>query len=192
MSYKALLGFAPFAVFALVENLAGIVPGLAAGLVVSLALVAWEMARHRAFNSLEAGSAILFGTLTILASIEARRWSVWEVRLYVDAGLALVVLLGILARRPFTAQHARRIAAPEITRSRDFLRHNMWLSGLWSAAFAALAAVDLVMTTHPGTPARRGILLTLAILATAAKLTQWYVRKIRRDTGPAASPEAIP
>lgn len=181
MGFAALLGFAPFAAFALIEKLIGIVPGLVAGLSISLALMAWEVIRHhRGINILEAGSAVIFAGLTVAALTMSKAWAVWEVRLYVDAGLAFIVFLSVLLRRPFTLQTARRTAPAEVVRGRDFLRHNNWLSCVWGLAFAGLAAIDLFMTAYPETPDRRGILLTLAVLATAAKVTQHSVKRIRR------------
>jgi hypothetical protein len=179
MGFKALLGFTPFAAFALIEKLIGIVPGLVAGFVISLALVLWEMARHRTINILEAGSAIIFGGLVILALRDSRLWSVWQVRLYVDAGLAIAVFLSVAMRRPFTLQAGRQAVSPDVVRSRDFLRRNSILSGVWGLAFMGLTAIDFIMITWPGTPDRRGILLTLAVLAAAAKFTQSYVKRIR-------------
>jgi intracellular septation protein A len=179
MGMKALLGFAPFAAFALIEKLVGIVPGLAAGLAMSLALIVWDALRHRPINILEVGSAVIFGGLAIWALCEDQAWSIWQVRLYVDAGLALTVLLSVLAGRPFTAQSGRSLVSPEVARSRDFMRHNILLSGVWGLAFVGLAAIDLIMTTHPDLSDRNGILLTLAVLAAAAKFTIWYAKRIR-------------
>lgn len=182
MGFQTFLGFAPFLAFALVEKLVGIVPGLATGFVVSLALVGWEAARTRSFNILEAGSAVIFGGLTLLVVSRNQTWSVWQVRLFVDAGLALVVFLSILFGRPFTLQHARTSATADARRDPAFMRHNTILSGVWGLAFVGLALIDLYMTTS-GAPDRRGIVLTLGILAIAARLTQSYVRKLRRAAG---------
>jgi hypothetical protein len=181
MGFKALLGFAPFAAFILIENLFGTVPGLVAGLAASLALLAWEAVRgHRTINILEAGSAVMFAGLAILAVSEGRTWSVWEVRLYVDLGLALVVFLSVVLRRPFTLQSGRQAVSPDVAATTDFLRHNILLSSAWGLAFLGLAAIDLRMVAYPDTPARRGIILTVVVLAAAAKFTQWYVKRIRR------------
>jgi len=182
MGFQTFLGFAPFLAFALVEKMVGIVPGLATGFVVSLALVGWEAARARSFNILEAGSAVIFGGLTLLVISRNQTWSVWQVRLFVDAGLSLVVFLSILFGRPFTLQHARTSATADARRDPASMRHNTVLSGVWGLAFVGLALIDLCMTTS-GAPDRRGILLTLGILAIAARFTQAYVRKIRRTSG---------
>jgi hypothetical protein len=180
MRFRALFGFAPFLAFALVERSIGIVPGLVAGLAISLTMMAWDAYRHGgALDILETGSAVVFGGLAILAMTGPGTWSVWEVRLCVDAALALIVFLGVVLGRPFTLQRGRRAVAPEIAETPEFRKHNAILSSIWGLAFAGLAMVDLYMAADAGAPDRRGIILTLAILAAAAKCTQWYVKRIR-------------
>lgn len=180
MELTALRGFAPFAAFALIEKLIGIVPGLATGFGVSLALLMWELMGHRrAMNMLEAGSALLFGALTILALLDDQNWSVWQVRFYVDAGLATVVFFGVLLSRPFTLQTARQRVAPELARRKEFIAANMILSGVWGGTFVILATIDKIMVTYPSLPDRRGIILTLLALAAAARFTQWFVKRNR-------------
>ena len=148
MGFKALLGFAPFAAFILIENLFGTLPGLVAGLTASLALLGWEAAcGHRTVNILEVASAVMFAGLALLAASEHRTWSVWEVRLYVDLGLAVIVFLSVVLRRPFTLQSGRQTVSPDVARNRDFLRHNTLLSSAWGLAFLGLAAIDLCMVT---------------------------------------------
>lgn len=79
----ALLGFAPFIGFAVVERLFGIVPGLAAGALISIALLVFDRLKvRRELNYLEAGSAVLFTILTGLAFENGgEAWSLWRVRL---------------------------------------------------------------------------------------------------------------
>lgn len=176
MGFQAVLGFAPFVTFALIEKLVGITPGLAAAFAISLALVAWGAFRHRTADILELGSALLFGGLALLALHGHRAWSIWQVRLYVDAGLALVVFLSVLIRRPFTLHHGRKMVSADVAQQPHFLRRNDILSSVWGFAFVGLAATDFYMTSVPAAPDRRGIILTVAILGAAAKFTQWYVK----------------
>lgn len=176
----ALLGFAPFIAFALVEKAFGIVPGLACGFAVSLALLVRDFMRgEREINVLEAGSALMFGGLTGAALASQASWSLWQVRLWVDGGLALVVLLSIAVRRPFTVQHARHMVTPQVAASPAFLRTNNIISGAWALAFVVLAAADLLMVSRPEAPTWMGVGPTLAALAGAALFTRWYPRHVR-------------
>lgn len=179
MKAAALLGFAPFAAFVLFEKLIGIAPGLAAGLTVSLGVVAWEALRHRSANILELGSAAIFASLTILAFQDEARWSVWEVRLYVDGALATIVFLSVLLRRPFTMQQGKKMVAAEVVCDPQFLRHNTILSAAWGLAFTALTLVDIYMSAHSGASDRVGIIVTLAVLGVAAHFTRVYLKRVR-------------
>jgi hypothetical protein len=189
----ALLGFAPFIGFALIENLWGVLPGLVAGALISIALLVFDrLQRQSEVNILEAGSAVMF---TVLASVVFANggdaWSLWRVRLWVDGSLLLIVLGSIVAGRPFTLHHARRRVSAEVARSARFLRTNNILSGAWALAFAVLVATDLLMVLHPQTPVRVAIGLTLAALAAAAWFTKSYTARLRNQQAGAGT-EAVP
>src|SRR5271170_6746564 len=103
-----LLAFAPFLVFALVDRLVGAQAGLAAGAVVSFALLIRDwVSPGRSPKILEIGTAVLFGGLALYAVLAEPAWSIWAsetrpspasimgVRLRVDAGLLLVVMASL-------------------------------------------------------------------------------------------------
>lgn len=177
----ALLGFLPFIVFALGERALGVVPALAGAAVVSVGLLLRDRLRgQREINVLEAGSAVLFGALAVWAwRAGGADWSVWRVRLWVDGGLALVVLLGMALGRPFTLPYARLRVSAQAAATPLFMRTNQILSGAWALAFAVLAAVDGLMVRRPGTPLAIGTGLTLAALAAAAVFTRAYPARVR-------------
>ena len=177
----ALQGFLPFLVFALVGKLLGPIPGLAGGALASFGLLARDRLRgERALDLLEAGSAAMFTVLAALALAgDSAAWSVWRVRLCVDAGLAVVVAGSIAAGRPFTLRHARRRVRPELAATPSFLRTNAILSGVWALAFAVLAAADLLMVLRPASPPALAVGVTLAALAAAAWFTKWYPARAR-------------
>jgi hypothetical protein len=180
----ALLGFLPFIVFALAEKAMGIVPALAAGALVSSALlVRARMHGTPEINILEAGSALVFAALTLLAWVwgdASGAWSVWLVRLWVDGGLLISVLLGLALRRPFTLQYARQQVSPEIALKRRFLRTNNILSAAWACAFVVLAGTDLLMVLRPSVSSWIGVVLTVGALAAAACFTRWYPTTLHR------------
>lgn len=178
-----LLPFSPFIAFALVEKVAGVVPGLIAGALLSVALLIRDRRRgERDLNILEAGSALLFVALAVMLLAGGRGaadgWSLWQVRLWVDGGLLALVLASIALRRPFTLQHARRQVSPETAASAAFLRTNIILSGAWALAFAALVGADLLMVRDPQAPLALAIGITLAALAGAAGFTVWFAARV--------------
>ena len=169
----SMLAFAPFVAFALVEKLLGLLAGLVAGALVSIALLARDrLLGEREVNILEAGSALMFSGLAVLAwSGGTEAWTIWTVRLSVDSGLTLLVLFSIAIRRPFTIQHARHRVSAEIARKSAFLRANMLLSGVWALVFAVLAAADALMVLRPQTPVWIAVVMTLGALLAAFKFT---------------------
>jgi hypothetical protein len=109
-----LLAFAPFIVFAVAERLAGPVVGLTLGALVSLALLVRDwVTQGRSPKILEIGTALLFCGLAFYALFGTASLSVIGVRLCVDTGLLLIVLVSMAVGRPFTLQYAREQVASE-------------------------------------------------------------------------------
>jgi len=169
----ALLAFAPFIAFALLDRALGPVPGLAAGAATSVALLLRDRLQgQRELNVLEAGSALMFTGLALLAwTGDEAAWTLWRVRLWVDLGLLAIVLTGIALRRPFTLTHARRRVSAEVAASAAFMSANNRLSAAWALAFAVLSAADALMVWWPATPVSLAVGLTVAALAAAAVFT---------------------
>jgi hypothetical protein len=174
------LAFAPFIAFALVDRLVGATAGLFVAAAVSAVLVLrdWLMQGHSP-KILELGSIVLFGGLAIYSVAGKPNWSIMGVRLCVDAGLLLIVLLSIALRRPFTIQYARQQVDPRFWNSPEFLRTNYVISAAWALAFVVLVAADLVLLYVPSIPPRFGIIATIIALIAAIKFTSWYPDRVR-------------
>ena len=120
-----LLAFAPFIAFALIDRLVGSTEGLIAGALVAAALLARDwITPGRTPKLLEIGTVLLFGGLALYAVLGGPTWSVIGVRLCVDDGLLLIVLVSMAVGHPFTLQYAREQVAPEFWDSPEFLRTN--------------------------------------------------------------------
>ena len=181
-----LLAFAPFVLFVVIERIWGIKAGLVSATVVSAALVARDrISRNRSVKILELGTMALFGGLAAYALLAGATWSVIGVRLRVDAGLLLVVLVSIAIRTPFTLQYAREQVGQELWSSSEFIRTNYIITAVWAAAFAVMVAADLVMLYVPTVPLRVGVWTTILSILGAARFTGWYPERGRikgRDT----------
>jgi hypothetical protein len=174
-----LLAFAPFIVFAIVDRLLGPTPGLCAGAAVSAVLLARDgLTPGRSPKLLEIGTVILFAGLAAYALMFGQAGSLFSVRLKVDAGLLLIVLVSILVRRPFTLQYAREQAPPELWDSPAFVRANYVISAVWALAFALMVVADIVLVYIPSLPPRVGIVATILILVAAIKFTGWYPARL--------------
>jgi hypothetical protein len=179
-----LLAFAPFLVFAVVERLVGASAGLVAGALVSLALLVRDaMSRERKIKILEVGTMILFGGLALYSLLVNGDWSIIGVRLCVDGGLLLVVLISMALRRPFTLQYAREKVSPDLWNSPEFIRVNYVITAVWAAAFAIMVIADLVMLYLPAVPLKVGIWVTILAIFGAVRFTSWYPER-NRSAGP--------
>ena len=153
-----LLAFSPFIVFAVVDRLVGPTAGLIAGAAVSAALIARDWLRPGgSAKVLEIGTVILFTALALYAVVAAPNWSIVGVRLCVDAGLSLIVVVSIVIRRPFTLQYAREQIAKEHWDRPEFVRTNYVITAAWAIAFGVLVLADIVMLYVPDVPLRVGV-----------------------------------
>jgi hypothetical protein len=177
-----LLAFAPFIAFAALDRLVGPVEGMFVAFAVSAALLIRDWSQGRGAKVLEIGTAALFGALGCYALLANPAWSLWGVRLVVDSGLLLIVLVSIAIRQPFTLQYARERVAENVQRSGEFVRTNYVITGVWALAFAIMAAADLAMIWMPDLPARFGIIATVLALFGAFKFTGWYPERRRAAT----------
>ena len=178
-----LLAFAPFIVFAIVDRFAGGTAGLVAGAVVSAALALRDWLGGRALKILEIGTVVLFGALACYALLSNPAWSIIGVRLRVDVGLLLIVLVSMLLRRPFTLQYAREQVAPELWDRPIFIRTNYIITAVWAGAFAVNVAAELTLLYAPGPANGLGVVATVLAIVGAFKFTDWYPKRVRANAG---------
>lgn len=176
-----LLAFAPFIMFAVVDRLFGGTYGLVAGAAVSASLLVRDwLTAGRSPKLLEIGTTILFSGLSLYALLDGPTGSIMGVRLLVDTGLLLIVLVSIAIRRPFTLQYAREQVGREYWDRPGFIRTNYVITTAWALAFVVLVLADLVLVYLPDVPSRVGIIGTVLALVAAIKFTSWYPERARR------------
>jgi hypothetical protein len=131
---------------------------------------------------LEIGTALLFGGLALYTVLGRATWSVIGVRLCVDAGLLLIVLVSMAAGRPFTLQYAREQVAPEFWNGHEFVRTNYIITAVWALAFLVMVITELALLYMPGMPPRIGIIVVILALVGAVKFTSWYPEHVKART----------
>jgi hypothetical protein len=178
-----LLAFAPFIAFAICDRFVGANIGLIAAAIVSAGLILRGIALRQSAKLLEVGTFVLFAGLAIYAYVSRAQWSLYGVRLWVDAGLAGIVLLTMVVGKPFTLQYARERVDASLWSSPEFLRTNYVITGAWALAFLLLAVADWVLLTTPSTPRFVGFAVIAALLYGAFKFTDWYPQQLSRRRG---------
>ena len=174
-----LLAFAPFIAFALVERALGSFPGLLAGALVSVVLLARELAARRMPKIIEIGSALLFGSLALYAGLTGTEFSVMAGRLVVDGGLLLVMLVSLAIGVPFTLQYAREQVPSEFWDAPAFRRTNVVVTSVWALAMAVVTAADALLLLRPDLPRQIGVLAIVAAFVGAVKFTGWYPERAK-------------
>ena len=170
-----LLAFAPFLAFALLDRLVGTTVGLVTAAIIAAGLLARDaFSTNRKVKILEVGTFLLFGGLAVYTVLVSVAWSIVGVRLCVDAGLLVVVLVSMLVGQPFTLQYAKEKVAPEFWSTPEFTRTNYVITAVWAAAFAVMVVADVVMLYVPAVPIKVGIWVTILALLGAVKFTGWY------------------
>lgn len=175
-----LLAFAPFIAFAVLHGAVGVLPALAVAALISLAFAARDVitpGRH--VKLLEIGSVVLFGGLAVYAWLTHAEWPLLQVRLLVDAGLMLVVLISLAIRQPFTLAYAREQVPQSRWSDPGFLRVNNVITAAWALAFALMVAADVLMLYVPTVPLWVGVATTVVAIVGAIRFTQWYSQRAR-------------
>jgi hypothetical protein len=174
-----LLAFSPFILFALINTLAGPLPGLAAGTLVAAALLLRDTvtAGHTP-KILDIGATLLFGGLALITLLADVAWSVIGVRLCIDAGLLLIVLASLVLSRPFTLEYAREQVSESLWHHPIFIRTNVTVTRAWAVAFAVMVAAEAALLARPDMPPTAGIATVVLALAGAVAFSVWYPKRI--------------
>src|SRR6201992_1689430 len=145
---QMLKSFAPWITFSLVTTLLDWRVGIATGLVLLLVVWATERPRHlRGLGSPQLAFFLVTGAIAVARPDALGQNVVVPVAL---AWLAVVTGASLLAGRPFTLDVSRPHVSAEIAASPVFFRTNQRIAEVWTACFAAAAA--LVFATAAGAP----------------------------------------
>lgn len=174
------LGLTPFIIFFVLMRLSTPFVALAAATILSAILMARMAMRGGGVKILELGGLILFGALTLYTLAMHPMWSIAGVRFAVDGGLAIIVLISVAIRRPFTLQYARESVPKEFWSHPAFIRTNDIISGVWFLCFAVAAACDAAAIYLPTIPVSVLVVVTVAALVAAVGFTAWYPAQVRR------------
>ncbi|MEU9008700.1 hypothetical protein AB0D12_02710 [Streptomyces sp. NPDC048479] len=148
MSY--LRTFLPWIVFAVTPSGDWQWAALAA-LVIAVAVIAEQVRSGVAFDALiiEAGSAVFFAVLAVIAFAHHDS-DVHNYSAALSAGtLAVIAGVSLAIGRPFTLGIAKRTTPREVWGLTAFIRVNVVITAVWTAAFV-LTAVVLAVLEHGG------------------------------------------
>jgi hypothetical protein len=175
-----ILGFLPFIAFSVLESRIGAPAALILGALIALGLVVRSRVRPpHSFKILEVGTVVLMAAVALYAALAGADLSLVAVRLSVDGGLLLIVLISIAIGQPFTLQYAREQVDRAYWDSPRFLRVNTVITTGWAVAFAIMIAAEGLMLLVPGFPQPLGYALVVAALVGAFAFTNWYSKRAK-------------
>ncbi|MFE0513876.1 hypothetical protein [Streptomyces sp. NPDC058964] len=185
MSY--LRTFLPWIVFAVLPSGNWQWAALAA-LVVAVALIAQQVRADTGFDALiiEVGSAVFFAALTVIAFADPHS-GVHDYSAALSSGtLAVIAGVSLAIGRPFTLGIARRTTPREVWNLKPFIRTNVIITAVWTAAFA-LTAVVLALVAHAGDAhSTTATLVQVAGFVVPMVFTVRYVAYVQAKAGQAA------
>jgi hypothetical protein len=190
MSY--LRGFAPWIVYAVVSSIGwqwGALAALLVGIVSFIADRRGGITLDAQF--LDIGSLVFFIGLAGLAFADPNS----PIQHYdgpLSSGwLALIAIVSMLLRRPFTEGIARRRVTAEVAENPHFLHINMVITSFWAGGFVFSAIVGII-TSALGAGTTVDIVRQVVTFAIPLYLTNRYVAGRRRMAAEAAAAKTLP
>jgi hypothetical protein len=168
------LGFGPFILFGLLSRLSADL-ALWAAFAAAFVVTIRDFIERPALRLLDGTSLLLFGALALWRGFLDPGLTLAALRMIVDLGLTVAILVSLLIRKPFSLQYAGRGGWNEA----DFQRVNFVISLVWLAAFAAMALAD-ALVTFAGQPLYVGIAVSVAAFALSILVTLRYPASVQR------------
>jgi hypothetical protein len=185
-----LASFAPWIAYWILAGNVGLWLALLVAGAIAALNVLYGMRGGRTPKILDAGSALVFASLFVIALVaDAALLQRWMQPL-VNGALCAIALVSLLIGRPFVLQYAREEAPPEIWGEPLFLRTVNVITWVWIAAFALMTASSLVpplvddaANLHDEGHAVGALFYWVvpAVALTGAMLfTRWYPDRVQR------------
>ena len=171
------VGFAPFILFALLSRLSADLAlwiAFAAAFVVTIR----DFVESPTLRLLDAGSLALFCLLALVRGFLAPSLSLAVIRFITETGLLLLLAGSLAVRRPFSIDYARLDPREAGWEPALFLKVNYLVSGVWAAAFAAMAAADAAIIFDTTMQLYVSIAVSVAALTGAVTFTLLYPAQV--------------
>jgi len=165
------LGFAPFILFAVLSRLSADL-ALWAAFAAAFVVTIRDFVESPSLRLLDVGNLALFGVLALVRGFLAPGLSLVAVRAMAEIFLFLLLLASLLRAKPFSLEYAH--VPPQERAEPFFMRVNIIISGVWAAAFAAMAAMDTALVFISTLPLWPAIAVSVAAFAVAITATLRY------------------
>jgi hypothetical protein len=174
-----IVGFAPWIVMSVITGPGRFELAAAIALVLSIATIVAGLPLGMRPKLLDVVGVGFFGALLVagaLADKNGLEWlETWSGELS-NIAIALVALLSIAARTPFTIQYARESTPREYWDAPLFLKINYTITWVWTAAFVVSAIAGWIGDGPLDDPNNlwTGWVIQVGAIIAAVKFTDWY------------------
>jgi hypothetical protein len=178
---------APYGAFAALMMVTSAAVSLFATAAICVATIGLDhFVRGRSIKILAAGSVVTFVAIGCYVLLIDADMNAAAVKFSVDAGVLLVMLASIAARRPFTLQYALEEVDAETAKLPGFIRANYIITWVWAASMLAMMLGNITLIYVPGLPIWSSLLVAFAARNSAVYFTKWYPehRKAKYGTTP--------
>ncbi|MFF9819475.1 hypothetical protein [Streptomyces sp. NPDC014006] len=185
MSY--LRTFLPWIVFAVIPS-GNWQWGALAALVAAVAIIAQERRSGTGFDALimESGSAAFFAVIAAVAFADPHS-GVHDYSASLSSGtLALIAGISLAVGRPFTLGIAKRTTPREVWGLRPFIRTNIVITAVWTAAFALTATALALMARAGNAHSTPATIVQIAGFVLPMLFTVRYVAHVQTKAGQTA------
>jgi hypothetical protein len=134
---NVLIGFIPFAAFAILDHSLGTTLALVLAAALAALAAIRDRLRHRTPKLLDLGACVMFGLLAVVSLVTSSGAGVLAVQARVDAGLLTIVLISLAVKRPFTIDYAKERVPASVWTKPQFVQVNNQITLAWAGAFAA-------------------------------------------------------
>ena len=165
------LGFSPFILFAVLSRLSADL-ALWAAFAAAFVVTIRDFVESPSLRLLDVGNLAVFGILALARGFVAPGLALVTVRAVAELALFLLLTVSLLRKRPFSLEYAH--GTPEERAGPLFLKVNMVISAVWAGAFAAMAAMDLVLSFVSTLPLWPAIAVSIVAFGTAITFTLRY------------------
>ncbi|UEA58858.1 acyl-CoA thioester hydrolase [Gordonia otitidis] len=139
-----LIGFSPWIIYWILVGNASFRVAVIVALCLAVLAVLVQRLRRQPWHTLEIGAVVAFAAFSVLAFTVSDSFLERWLQPLGNAAIFLIVLVGMLIRRPFVREYARATVTDDVARSDGFRVITAAMTWMWIAVFAIMTVVSLI------------------------------------------------
>ncbi|MCX5751979.1 MAG: hypothetical protein NT099_10045 [Candidatus Saganbacteria bacterium] len=176
-----LISFAPWFLYWVFLSFNQIYLGMWLAFIAALILSLNELRKGKS-KILQTGTLVFFFLMVLLITFTQPSWLWHEINLMGNLALALIALVSILIRKPFTLQYAMETTPKERWNTPEFMHGNMVITWAWFIAFIAMTIPSLTTFIGIEVSIWMNWVFSLCCFAGAMTFTNWYKKQAKKST----------